>query len=237
MLHLTPEFISAKWGVDKIALLALLALSACGVDRDASPDAAPPAADAAIDSPADPPQRQQGGCMGNLPNSRTITINLGDQIPPGIINELQDQNIGAGRKQWSRSVWPRISFGAANVIEAINPASGAFPPVRKITGACTVYFEFDYDQGDVVTGFSFEAYGDGAVDVNQAQLAYGVGMGVGQGVISANLTITNVPAAWTTYTLTSVTPTTLGTGPLSLVLVVNAANFYFGRMIPVFIRP
>lgn len=33
--------------------------------------------------------------MGNLPSSRTVTINTGDAIPAAIINELQDIAIGA----------------------------------------------------------------------------------------------------------------------------------------------
>lgn len=32
--------------------------------------------------------------MGNLPNSRTITINTGDPVPPNLLNEIQDVIVG-----------------------------------------------------------------------------------------------------------------------------------------------
>lgn len=173
--------------------------------------------------------------MGNLPTSRTITLANGDPVPSNLLNEIQDQFVGHKRPAWKRSVWPNISSGAANVIEAANPAGGALPPVRKFTAAGSVYLEIPYDDGDTVTSLSFQGYGDGAVDVT-VDMSYSSGYGVSQLTLSTQLVITNAAASWTAYSLANFIPTLLSSGPLSIVIGTNAANFYFGRMLPTFSR-
>lgn len=174
--------------------------------------------------------------MGNLPISRTETAIAGAAVSHNLLNELQDNIIAHNRSPWRRSVWPSISSGAANIIEAGNPGGGGLPPVRKFNAAATAYFEIPYDEGDTITGLSFQGYGDAAVDVT-VDMAYSSGMGVGQLTLSTQLVITNAAAAWTTYTLANFIATLLSTGPLSIIMTTNAANFYVARMLPTFSRP
>lgn len=173
--------------------------------------------------------------MGNLPTSRTETCIPGAPVNANLLNEIQDAIVAHSRDAWIRSLWPPISSGAASVIEAANPGGGGLPPVRKINAAAAVYLELQYDQGDIINGLSLQGYGDGAVDVT-VQAVYSSGEGVGQLTLSTTLTITNAVAAWTTYSLASFIPTLLASGPLSLIINTSAANFYFGRVVPLFSR-
>jgi len=174
--------------------------------------------------------------MGNLPTSRTETLVAGAPISHNLLNEIQDVIVGGLRAAWKRSVWPMISSGAANVTEAANPAGGSLPPVRKFSAAGGIYLEIPYDEGDTVSSLSFQGYGDGAVDVT-VDMVYGSGYSVAQLTLSSQLVITNAPATWTAYSLASFVPTLLSAGPLSIIITANAANFYFGRMLPTFSRP
>lgn len=173
--------------------------------------------------------------MGNLPTSRTETCITGAPVSPNLINEIEDCIIGTKRAAWKRSVWPNISSGAASVIEAANPGGGGLPPVRKINAAAGIYLEIPYDEGDTVSSLSFQGYGDGAVDVT-VDMVYSSGYSVSQLTLSTQLVITNAPATWTAYSLASFVPTLLSAGPLSIIINTNAANFYFGRMLPTFSR-
>jgi len=87
----------------KTALLALLAVVACGDDMsytqvDAGADAAI-RVDAALDAPVDAatkPPIQQRGCssMGNLPDAMTAVLTDNDPIPSALLVELQEQHVG-----------------------------------------------------------------------------------------------------------------------------------------------
>ncbi|HKQ65972.1 MAG TPA: hypothetical protein VJZ73_13240 [Methylomirabilota bacterium] len=73
-----------------LKLLVLLAVASCDNDYQATvPDAG--VADAAAPPDAAPTLQQKGcGSMGNLPNSRTITVDNSDPVPSGLLDELQD---------------------------------------------------------------------------------------------------------------------------------------------------
>lgn len=86
-----------------------------------------PGTDAAVPSPAPPRSFCFGSAglgekvaeMGNLPGSRTITINLGDPVPSSLLNELQDQHVG--NKFASRTLFiPAAGFCALGGGVALN---------------------------------------------------------------------------------------------------------------------
>lgn len=173
--------------------------------------------------------------MGNLPTSRTENCVAGAPLSHNLINEIQDVIIAHSRASWTAPTWPIIRLGAASIIESADPDNAAHPPVRKFSGGATVIAEIPFTQGDRITAFTLELYGDGAVDAT-LQVLYGTRSG-GQVQIGTTNNITNVPASWATYAPTVFTPTDLAAnGQLSLSLTANAANLYFGYIWPVFER-
>lgn len=176
--------------------------------------------------------------MGNLPNSRTATLASGDPIPEGLLEEIQDCIINTSRQGFQRTTWAQIISGAALFTEAANPVgAGSGCPVRKFIAAGTIMFAPNYDAGDIIYGFQMQLYGDGAVDASITPLFY-AGMNTAPGAsLATPLSITNVPAAWTTYTVAGFSPTTLTAGGILVVQVnANAANLYMGPLLPLIRR-
>ncbi len=139
------------------ALLICLALTSCYAYGDNEPSDARSVADAQ-DS-----QTHAGhpGCAMALPDSRDITINTGDPIPPGLINKLQDMS--AGRK--FKGTWFPYS-GAAFQLHAgqVGTFSGEVwlygsPGIRVSASPCiplgseiisaTAFYEATGNAGDV----------------------------------------------------------------------------------------
>jgi hypothetical protein len=220
----------------KTILVALAIVSACGADATyAPPDAAQHAADAAIDSPA-PDAAPAGieGCMGNLPTSRTATINTGDPIPPNLINELQDMHAGDRRKmfwrQWFPTCWTS-NLGAAPTL-VTNPTIGATEsalPVWHFAGGspgAVAFTRIPYEGGDIPQSVVVEVLGDGAVDwVATLNILPSIG-GTSSTISQNGIGVVNEPAVWS-YDASMITiPTTLPNfGTLSFVMsIVSGAG-------------
>lgn len=245
MSHLTSHVYVANNIHMKKILVLLIALSACGDDMAYAPDAAPRAEDAAVDTPAPDAPAQRGGCMGNLPNSRTITINTGDPIPANLVNEIQD-NIIAGNfatrqprifpGAWSLSTPPGT---AAECVLAPGPL-GSLRPAWKIGDGETYATQIPYDVGDRVTAFSMYVYGDGVVDW-QADLWWHPDLNSASGSVQvATASGTNTAATWANVAFGSVNPTLLtGAGSLSMTIVFSSGAGVFlhvGYLTPTFDR-
>lgn len=224
----------------KTILAILLALSACGDDIATTPDAGQPndwigpRRDAGVQLPSG-----AGGCMGNLPNSRTLTINTGDPIPPEIINELQDMSIGGNRKLFTRTWWPVFVDGAAlsaniSYLQA-NPASGTFSAVNKTTGIFSGIAPICFDSGDILSRVDVEIYGDGSVDASLS-VVYAPNMHTVAGVLSAFTPANNVPASWGVLFNTFPAQPLVDGAVARVIIAANAANLYFGPLRATFIR-
>lgn len=243
MSYLTTHVDVATYVNMKNLLVILIALSACGDDTAYAPDAAQHAVDAAIDTPAQDASENRG-CMGNLPAARTIMINTGDPIPPNLLNELQDVLVGAKRKTFRRPFYPlairTTTTGGGSLTGAANPANATYAPTCKIVGGqLSVYFSVPTEEGERLTDFIIDLYGDGTNDPSITIAGFADMNSASAGGFVMNLT--NVPAAWTTYTASVV-----GAGSSILVapggfiqgvLSVIEPNLYYGRMIAVFDRP
>jgi hypothetical protein len=167
MMHLTSKDAIVNSVHVKTSLVVLLAvLSSCGDDLIGHPDSALPTEDAVIDNSV------EQGCMGNLPTSRTVTINPGDPIPGTIINELQDMVVGGRRPSYTvkipfRSLVQTSSTGALTVVD--NPSGGTqpFQVVKFISpGSLGCRIALPFTIGDTLTAFSMDVYGNGVVDSN-----------------------------------------------------------------------
>lgn len=226
----------------KKILAILIALSACGDDIAYAPDAALQVADAAIDARPDAPVNR--GCMGNLPTSRTITINNGDPIPPNLINELQDVIVAGSRSQFRRPFYPTAlrttTTGGGSLTQVANPANAGYAPVCKIVGGqLSVFFVIPADVGDRFIDLEFELYGDGVPDptiivnlVNDMHSAP---------TVISTLNLLNVPAAWTSYAASmgsAITNAVVPAGGFFLVSLSTAdPNLHYGSMTAVLDHP
>lgn len=181
--------------------------------------------------------------MGNLPNSRTITLTDADPVPPDLINEMQDSIVAGARKQWKRPFYPvairTTTTGGGSLAGAANPANATYAPVCKIVGGqLSVYFEVPSEEGSRLVDFIVELYGDGTNDPGITIAAFNDMNSASIGGFVMNLT--NVPAAWTTYTASVVgvgAPVIVPAGGfITGVLSVIDPNLHFGRMIAVYDR-
>lgn len=103
-----------RYGMLKLTPV-ILAIFACTTYSDGVPDSAyrPDASvtpDAmVVDSPVVSSPQVNGGCMGNLPVSRSLTLSPSDPIPSALLNEIQDAVIGA-KHPTAAIVVPASSF-------------------------------------------------------------------------------------------------------------------------------
>lgn len=134
-----------------------------------------------------------------------------------------------------RTFYPSFVFGAV-VAAAANPVGGLRPVCWQFTGAGTVFFSIPCSAGETITGFSYEAYGDGAADVTAGTVTYSASMGTA-GANLATWTDTNRAAAWGAVNVGTFTSQLIATGGvLTVSLLVNAANYYIGAFIATFTR-
>lgn len=100
--------------------------------------------------------------MGNLPTSRTITLNTGDPIPSNLLNEIQD-NIVANRRSSFTKGYPidsvYTSAGTASLVDDPLSPNGK---VWKLTTGNTYLFRVRYENGDVFESAALDVVGDGA---------------------------------------------------------------------------
>jgi hypothetical protein len=142
--------------------------------------------------------------MGNLPNSRTVTLNPGDTWPSALGNELQDQAIGTKRKPWGRRFTPVPLFqsgGASGFLGSANPVAGG-PSILKNTASTDSQFNSGpWDEGDRVIGGTIEMFGAGT-NISFELRLYTSPSDTAPTVLGT-FGPTTVSAAWQTIDLTS----------------------------------
>lgn len=241
MSHLTPRGDIATNVTMKTIVAILIALSACADDVAYSPDAAPidaQHADARPQPDSGPDLERLRACMGNLPGSRTITINPGDPIPGSIIGELQDQIIGAKRKAWSRPRGPGFTLQGSWAAPSLVTDSLGKTLVASVStaGGVTGYIEIPFDEGDRIIGLSLQVCGNGAAnsvfDVWLGTTAAGLVSIAGGGYVDVAR-----PNTWATLSAITITPTVLAAGnTLYLSANPSAAGYNLAAVIPQFDR-
>jgi len=226
--------------MNKIVAFAILAAACSSYSAQVGPpDEAPPSItlDARMPdagpSPALIPPADLGGCanMGNLPSSRTITINTGDPIPPALINEIQDVIVAASRKPFSRSFYPKFIY--FNTGSFIGSANGQ--PCLLASAHTIAFFEICYEPGETLTGLSIDVFGDAALPTLQMHIDYATGPGVAASVLSTVATYTP-PQSWQNIVF-SVTPQLLADGSyLHVDVTTSGGGIYLGRAKATFTR-
>lgn len=185
----------------KIIILAFLA--SCGdVPREAPQDAASTPGvslrDAGLHVDAASPQN---GCnsMGNLPNSRSKTYVDGDPVDPQILNEVQDQVVGAKRSEWPGyvTVIPYFVSIASGTPSWALPPAGVSVYCQSTNATNQAWFKLETEGGDQLRGIRFDAFGASSGTL-QVQVFYGtVAAGVGSGAFIGTQAIPN--GVWTSY--------------------------------------
>lgn len=222
-----------------IVLLAIA--SACGAEPSALPpdaaqlpaDAAMPAdaalpRDAAIDTPA--PEPESRGCMGNLPNSRTVTVNTGDPVPPALLNELQDMIVGRKRAPWKRPVGV-ICMGGPFTAGAV---AGSF----SSTGAGDGVFLIPSDVGDRILGLDIAVAGDATHNVTYKLERATVGSGIITATAIGTVSETPSPSGIRIISVAGVTQTVLGANSwFQMRATVNGSSISVYNLIPQFDIP
>lgn len=204
MSHLTPHGDSVTTGYMKTILAFLIALSACVEQPD-----------------------KYGDCMGNLPNSRTVTINTGDPIPAALVNEIQDVLISGAESSFTeRYPMTCLGFGNSSVISGANNPVGAVNVVLKYISAGNdhVWFGIPFTVGNTITSGKISVYGDGAVDIT-AELFVINQESAGGGPVAAG-TLSNVPAgiSWSTIVMANSFNHRLIDGEQLVLKISNGAN-------------
>ena len=220
-----------------IAILVLVA--ACS-----SPDLDTGAPDARISQDAashpDAALPQNVGCnMGNLPNARTKTYVDSDPVDPAILNELQDMAVADRRPAFGTQFFPTCwsATGTAPTL-VLNPGTGPGIEVWKIPTGQTVVARIPFEGGVSSVSYTFDIFGDGAVDF-VANVQFSPDMSGAGGFIVTSGFGNNVPGAWSKYSglATPVTTTLTADGILYLQLVVSGGAFlWVGGIYPHFTR-
>lgn len=179
--------------------------------------------------------------MGNLPTSRTVTLVNGDAVPSNLLNEIQDQFVGAHRGAFKRSFFPnQIGVGVGGSLAwtpAANPAQpgSALTAVLKAPGGfsgTSNLFSVPYEIGETPVAFSAWVYGDGSAGVNTLQVRMGYSpdpttLPVNLGIAS----FASIPVGWNLYTVTNTVQVIPDGGMLTaqLVFVAGSANVYLAE--------
>lgn len=136
--------------------------------------------------------------MGNLPASRTITINTGDPVPAALLNELQDMHAGDRRKAFVRQYFP-VCWEASGGTPALanNPAGAPVEVWQLPSGITAARARLPFETGDTIQSMNLEIYGDGAGVQFIAALKFKAAIdGSGGGDIAAAFTYVGEPASW-----------------------------------------
>lgn len=188
-------------------LILLVLLIACGPSgQGTDPDAnlGPPLQDPTAPTPTG------NGCntMGNLPFSRTKTYVLSDPVDPALLNELQDQAVGAKRPEFfgRQALIPYYQVGWTT------PTAGLQPWCSSSATTNEAWYQLSIESGDHLKGFRFDVWGNGGGSLTV--LAYGdqisnYAIGGGPQIYQAIATPPN--GAWTKYRADDVS-TNFGTG-------------------------
>lgn len=226
----------------KKSTLAILVLCACAsapVEQDAqAADASEPDAGVYVPPDAPPDAPKESGCvMGNLPKSRTNTVDDSDPVPSALLDELQDQFVGDTRTDFYRSGLPFCWVSTAGAPTIVQNPAGIFQPVWHIPSGALVEASIPFfDGGDTINNAYLDLYGNGAVDV-VVNIQYSSDLiPTSNTVITTGaININNVPAAWTRYDLDALgvfVPTRLVTGGyLRLALNVSGGDLHLGQVI------
>lgn len=104
------------------------------------------------------------------------------------------------------------------------------------TGSADIVFSLPLKQGDRVTGVTFAMFGDGAVDITQADVRLVTAAGVSSSLGGSGVQ-NNVAAAWADVSI-NVLDTTLGAGEsIFIVISANAANLSINNLRITYSRP
>lgn len=223
--------------------LALLFAACSGPDPDTGPPDAQVELDAGVrhlDAAAPPPQNT--GCnMGNLPLARTQTFTNADPVASAVLNELQDMVVADRRPAFGTQFFPTCwsASGTAPTL-VINPGTGPAIEVWKIPTGQTVRTRIPYEGGVSSVSYTFDIFGDGAVDF-VANILWEPDMSGSGGftVTSNGAGANNVPGSWSKYGgMAAPNATTLtADGILELDLIVSGGTFlWIGGIYPHFTR-
>lgn len=182
--------------------------------------------------------------MGNLPNSRTVNANPSDSVSSALADEMQDCVIGAKRKLFWRTFYPRfITFstfapgGSGVTLGGIN-----HPGYTCSAAAANAAFDIPFDDGDRLMGFRYWAGGNGTVDLTNGFISYSGSPTVADTTLALWADV-NRAAAWGSVDVTAIasgpafTPQILVIGgALTVSISTNAAGYVIGPCTAAFDR-
>jgi len=196
------------------------------------------APDAATTPDAAPPQNH--GCdMGNLPESRTITLGPDDPVPSALLDELQDMHTGDRRKTFVRQFFPsflvQTGWGAiANVT-----AGGVTRPAITSTGASTTgLLSVPIEVGDRMKSIRMFVCGNGVAVLN-ADVVHNTDFLVVAGTTNFHLGPSTPSAAWQVANFSNIAGPYVQVvgGFTELRLNVSLAGYSIGLIEATFDRP
>jgi hypothetical protein len=229
-------------------IVALLVLASCATATSYPPDSpdgriehehdarSTPSIDASVDAlqPDAAPPHTEGCNMGLLPNARTTTLVNGDPISPDLLNEIQDNIIGAKRRAFVRRFYPYF-FVAGSWTTQSTAAGSPNRPGITTAGVTAGLFAIPYEVGDRLTALTFQGCGNGVTDVNFS-LIYAADYVAATATIGSAVE-TNRPVAWATvnFSLTS-TPVMVDGDTLYVVAAPSASGYTIGQVSATFDR-
>lgn len=175
----------------------------------------------------------------NLPISRDVTLGPADPIPSAVVNDIQDQIVGAKRSAWFRPRGPLFTgvgtAGAWDRPKQVTDSLGKTMLASTSIGSGEFgYIELPFDDGDRIIGLTLQGSGNGVTDVTFTLVAFTPSGGIsnlGSPTIDNNRTNT-----WGTFTV-SVNPTILtSTQVLYLQALPNATGYNLAAVIPQYDR-
>lgn len=172
--------------------------------------------------------------MGNLPNSRTSSPNPSDPVSSALTGEIEDCIIGAKRKAFSRTFYPKFIKNVNWIGDTPTVAGQIVVAYTSPGGSATGIFEIPFDVGDRFIGLKYWAAGNGTVDLSTAAVQYGSVMTASPTTI-ANWTDNNRAAAFGIVDVGAIStsptfaPQLLAEGAsLMVTIVTNAAGYMVG---------
>lgn len=145
-----------------------------------------------------------------LPTSRERTYAANSQVFSADLNALQDQFPSGGkRSSWTRSFWPKMLVDG----DFVKGLTGTQPYIKSTAlSTAPVFIEIPCDEGDRITAFTYEAFGDGSADAVTI-VAYAVGMsGFASPTTLSTVTDNNRAASWGSVVMPSFTAQVVAAG-------------------------
>lgn len=204
------------------------------IDAQQQPDARAP--DAAPPPDARPEQPCQ---VGNLPYSRTITVDDSDPVPSQLLDEIEDVITGDKRQVFTKNVFPKLLQGTTWTPGVVTAAGVQRFAYTSTAATPNTTFEIPVEAGERLLGFSFYACGDGVADVS-GSVNYVPNFTTDSGAFGLfSFAANNTPAAWTLITSTVIAPAVpaLDTSFIVVAPTASAAGYSISMFKCVFDRP